>query len=74
MYYKFENLCSKHRVTPSEVCRETGINQSVISNWKARTRQAEEYGSPLPGLSVENLNRIAKYFGVGLEYFVEVTD
>lgn len=71
MYYKFETLCREHQVTPSLVGREAGINQSTLANWKARTAMAKELGQPLPGISVANLKKLADYFGVSLDYFME---
>ena len=35
MYETFEKLLEKNKVTAYQVCKETGIKQSTISDWKA---------------------------------------
>lgn len=71
MFYRFMELCKERDVLPADVCKATGISQSIFSNLKARTKMAEEYGNPLPGLSVDNLIKVCRYFNVPLDYFVE---
>lgn len=60
MYQKFVELLNETNESTADVSRATGIKESVFSNWKARG------GS----LSVDNLYKIAKHFGVAIEYFV----
>lgn len=61
-YAKFTELLTKHGVTTAQVARETGISESVFSNWKNRSIQKN--------LAIENLSKVAKYFGVSMDYFV----
>lgn len=61
MYGKFSQLLQAKGVTVAQMCRETGINESTMSNWKKRD------GKP----SVDTLAKIANYFGVTLDYFMD---
>lgn len=47
--------------TSYQVSKETGISQTAFSNWKS--------GRSEPGL--ESLKKLANYFGVSIEYFLE---
>lgn len=58
MYEIFEQLLQKFNVTPYKVSKETGITQTSLSNWKT--------GRSTP--SMKNLQKIADYFNVSLEY------
>lgn len=61
MYSKFLELLKKTGKTTAQVCRDTGISESVISNLKTRGGN----------LSAANLKKLADYFGVSIEYFLE---
>lgn len=61
-YDMFEKLCNKSDVTPTQVAREIGISQSVVSMWKKR-------GSTPRG---ETLQRLADYFGVSVSLLLEL--
>jgi Helix-turn-helix. len=61
LYKKFEALLLKHNKTTYLVAKETGIGQNIFSNWKT--------GRSNP--KIDKLQRIATYFGVSLEYFLE---
>lgn len=63
MYKKFKELLDKMNKTPYQVSKETGISQTAFSNWKS--------GRSEPGL--ESLKKLADYFGVSIEYFLENT-
>lgn len=63
MYERYAELLNVTGKTTAEVCRETGISETTISNWKTRGGR----------LSVDNLKRLADYFGVAMEYFLEET-
>lgn len=59
----YENYCrirDERGVTDYIVARETGLNQSVFSDWKK--------GKSTP--KTEKLLRIARYFGISLDYLV----
>lgn len=64
MFSKLEELLKKKGATIADMCRATGINQSVFSNLKNRDSN----------LSFENLVKVAKYLDVPLEYFVKEED
>lgn len=57
MYETFEKLLKEHNVTAYQVCNETGISRSTISDWKA--------GRYTP--KVDKMQKIATYFDVPLE-------
>ncbi len=61
MYKKFVELLEKTNKTAYQVSKDTGIAQSVLSDWKR--------GRSKP--KVEKLKILADYFGVGIEYFLE---
>lgn len=61
MYKKFENLCKKKGVTPYRVSVDTGVSTATLSNWKN--------GNYSP--KTDKLKKIADYFGVTIEYFLE---
>ena len=61
MYEKFSELLEKTNKTAYLVSKETGIPQSVLSDWKR--------GRSTP--KVDKLKIIADYFGVSIEYFLE---
>ena len=61
MYQKYERLRNQKGVNNSMVCRSIGIRTSVISDWKMGRYQPK----------VDKLQKLADYFGVDLEYFLE---
>ena len=64
MYEKYLALLEERGVTTATVCRETGIPESTLSMWKSRQDKRAN-------LSVENLAKIAKFFNVPIDYFLE---
>lgn len=60
MYEIFVQLCKEHGVSAYKVCKDLGISQGVISNWKNR-------GSSVTN---ETLLKLAQYFGVPMEYLL----
>ena len=60
MYEKFAELLEKTSKTAYQVSKETGIPQSVLSDWKR--------GRSKP--KAEKLKILADYFGVSIEYFL----
>lgn len=58
MYEIFEHLLQKYGVTAYKVSKATGVSQSSLSDWKL--------GRITPKTS--NLQKIADYFGVTLDY------
>ena len=62
MQSKFHELLGRAGVSTATVARETGIPYSTLNEWrKGKTRK----------ISLENLTKIANYFGVSLAYFNE---
>ena len=61
MYEKFEELLNARKVSAADVAKATGIYPSTFSDWKS--------GRSNPG--VEKLAKIAKFFGVRIEDFLE---
>lgn len=59
MYEKFMELLNLSGSSTAEVSRRTGIGKSTFSNWKKG-----EYNP-----KIDKLQKIATYFGVGVEYF-----
>ena len=61
MYKKFAELLEKTNKTAYQVAQETGVPQSTLSDWK------NSRSSP----KVDKLKKLAEYFGVSIEYFLE---
>ena len=61
MYKKFAELLDKNNKTAYQVSKDTGIAQSVLSDWKT--------GRSKP--KVDKLKVLADYFSVNIEYFLE---
>lgn len=61
MYEKFAELLDKTNKTAYQVSKDTGISQSVLSDWK-RGRS---------NVKADKLKILADYFGVSIEYFLE---
>lgn len=61
MYEKFSHLLEKTNKTAYKVSKDTGIAQSVLSDWKRGISNPK----------ADKLKRLADYFGVSIEYFLE---
>lgn len=61
MFDKIEALLEKHNITLNKLSKEVGLPYMTLKNWKLRG------SSP----RLENVKKIADYFGVPLEYFFE---
>lgn len=61
MYEKYAELLEKTNKSTYQVSKDTGIPQSVLSDWK-RGRSKPKF---------DKLLILAKYFGVPVEYFAE---
>lgn len=61
-YMRFKELLEKHVITAAHVARETGLSENVFSNWKKRSGN----------LTVESLAKVSKFFGVPMEYFIDL--
>lgn len=60
MYEKFVELLQKNGVTAYRVAKKTGISQVTLSDWK--------HGKCTP--KIDKLLKIADYFGVDVNYFL----
>lgn len=61
MYEKFADLLVKNNKTAYQISKDTGIAQSVLSDWKT--------GRSKP--KADKLKTLAEYFNVPIEYFLE---
>lgn len=61
MYKKYAALRDEKGITDYRVADETGITKSTFSDWKT--------GRSSP--KIEKLKKLADYFGVSIEYFLE---
>ncbi len=65
MYEKIQELCNERSIRVAQLCRETGIPKSTISELKqGRTKT----------LSTQNLIKIAQYFEISLDFFDDSID
>lgn len=63
MYYeKFAKLCELKNVRPGTVSKETGVSTATLTSWK------QGKYTPKP----DKLAKIAKFFGVSIDYFYGV--
>lgn len=62
VYEKFAELLSKTNKTPYQVSKDTGIAQSLLSDWKL---------GKVKMLGASKLKILSDYFGVAIEYFME---
>lgn len=61
MYEKFAELLVKSNKTAYQIAKDTGIAQSVLSDWKT--------GRSKP--KADKLKILADYFGVTVDFFLE---
>ena len=64
MYFIFSEILQKMGITPYRLCKDTGISQSTLTNWKN--------GNYVP--KIDKLRKIADYLGVSLEYLMGKSD
>ena len=60
MYKKYQRLLDETHKTSYQVSKDTGIAQSILSDWKR--------GRSIP--KVDKLKILADYFKVSIEYFI----
>ncbi len=61
MYQKFEQLVKARGISTYRVAKDIGLASTVFSDWKS--------GKSKP--KADKLKKIADYFGVTIEYFLE---
>ena len=54
-------LCNQHQITPYRMCKDTGIQPSVMTDLKKGRRQT---------VKAETAARLANYFGVTVDYLL----
>ncbi len=65
MHNKIQFLCEQNGIKVAQLCKETGITKSTISDLKnGRTKT----------LSTQTLKKIANYFNVTLDFFDNTND
>lgn len=60
-YQRFEKLLEMHKTTVYRVSKDTKISASTLTDWK--------HGRSAP--KADKLKKIADYFGVGINYFLD---
>lgn len=68
MYEKYLELLEQNGNTTYQVCKATGIPESTISMWGKRCKENPDKE---PKLGVDHLAKLAKFFNVPIEYFLE---
>ena len=63
-FERFNQLLDEHNTTAYRVSKETGISERLVGQWKV--------GRMKPNL--DNLVKLADYFGVSLDYLVGRSD
>lgn len=61
MYEKFAKLLKKNNVTAYQVAKATGVATATLTEWKKGTYTPK----------ADKLKKIADYFGVSIEYFLD---
>ena len=61
LYQRIETLCEKAGATITTMCKESGASRASLSDLKVGRKQT---------LSADTLSKIAKYFGVSIDYLL----
>lgn len=61
MYERYVALRDSKNITDYKVALDTGITRSTFTDWKSGRSEPK----------IDKLKRLADYFGVPLEYFLE---
>ena len=61
LYKMLVDLCAEHGITPYRMCKDTGIQPSVMTDLKMGRRQT---------VKAETAAKIANYFNVSVEYLI----
>lgn len=62
MYERIAELCRKKGITIDKLEKAVGLGQGTIGKWKT-----------MPNPKCENLYKVAKFFGVKMEYLMGKT-
>ena len=66
MYAKYAKLRDERGMSDNKVAVMTGITQSTIYDWKQRSERDKN-----AKMSLDNISKIARLFGVPIETFLE---
>jgi len=61
LYQNIENLCKDKKVSITQMCKDIDVSRASLTDYKM---------GRIKSLSVETLNKIAKYFNVSFEYLL----
>ena len=61
LYERLSALCQEHGISAYRMCKDTGIQPSIMTDLKMGRRQS---------LKAETAAKIAAYFGVSVDYFI----
>lgn len=61
LYETLKRLCDERGITPYKMCKDTGIQPSVMTDLKKGRRQT---------VKAETATRLASYFGVSVDYLL----
>ena len=62
LFNRIKDLCDKHKISPTKLSLELGYSKDTVNSWKSK--------SP----SANNLQAVADYFNVSLDYLMGRTD
>ena len=65
MYKKYLKLLQQTGKTTYQVCHDAHIPESTMSMWKRRYEEGKD-----SKMSLDNVAKLAKVFGVPIEYFL----
>lgn len=70
MYQKYCELLKAHDATTSDFCKTMDVSESAMSMWKKRSEEWDGTGKK-PTPSLETVAKMAKFFEVPIEFFIE---
>ena len=65
IYERIESLCKDKGINVTEMCKLAGVSRSVLSDYKTGRKQS---------ISTQNIEKIADFFEVSMDYILCKTD
>jgi transcriptional regulator with XRE-family HTH domain len=65
LYEKLDTLCKERKINITAMCNAAGVNRSALSDYKTGRNKT---------ISIDNLQKIADYFVISLDYLLGNTD
>lgn len=65
VYERLKRLCDEHGITGYKMCKDTGMQPSIMTDLKMGRKQT---------LSAKSMAKVAKYFNVPINYIAEDVD